>query len=80
MKWGESLGQFRIRSTTGHQVSPVKVKGWDWKKKEAIVGEAKEGTGKGDPKTGETETGTSQASTFGKGELTIVDIPVDTQA
>ena len=80
LKWGESLRQFRIRSTTGHQVAPVKVKGWDWKKKEAIVGEAKEGTGKGDPKTGETKTGTSQASAFGKGELTIVDIPVDTQA
>ena len=78
LAWGSSLVQFRARSTTAFQTSDVTVRGWDHKKKEAIVGKA--ATPKGNPKLGDSRSGSDQAnSAFGESKLVLVDQPVRTQ-
>jgi phage protein D len=77
--WGDSLVQFRLTASTAFQASEVEVRGWDPKKKEAILGKAT--TAKGNPKLGEAKTGMQQAeSAFGSAKLSVVGRPVDSQA
>ena len=45
LEWGTSLRQFRVRSSTCHQVAEVTVRGWDVKDKKEIVGKSTKGEG-----------------------------------
>jgi uncharacterized protein involved in type VI secretion and phage assembly len=78
LEWGKELLQFHTRSTTAFQVPEITVRGWDWKKQQAIVGQATNGATS--TKIGESRTGTAQAkAAFGNAKLDIVDMPVETQ-
>jgi len=78
LTWGQEMLSFMPRMTLAEQVDEVKVQGWDVMKKEAIVGEAKQGklyAGIKDPKNG-----AAWAGSFGTGKHVIVDQPVVSQA
>ena len=77
LRWGEELISFRPRLSLAEQVDEVFVRGWDAEQKAAIVGQAS--TGQLYPQTSE-KTGAQWASSFGKGKLVIVDLPVISQA
>lgn len=78
LTWGEDLITFYPSMTLAEQVDSVEVKGWDTKKLEAIVGQAKKGTLY--PKNGDSKDGAKWAGTFGTGKHTLVDVPVVSQA
>ncbi len=78
LTWGGNLQTFRPRITLAEQVDEVLVKGWDFRKQAAIVGNAS--NGRLYPKIQENKKGASWASSFGRGRLTIVDQPVISQA
>lgn len=77
LSWGEDLVVFQPAMTLAEQVDEVIVRGWDIQKQEAIVGKAQSGnlypslSGK---------NGAQQASSFGIGKKTIVNLPVTSQA
>ncbi|RIH76159.1 Rhs element Vgr protein [Calidithermus terrae] len=78
LKWGESLAEFRPRLTTLEQPSEVVVRGWDFEKKEAVIGKAKAGQFK--PKVGESGEGGEKASkAFGEAPQLVECRPVRTQ-
>ncbi len=74
LEWGKDLLQFRVRASTASQVAEVTVRGWDVKKKEAIVGKSAKGEWK--TQIGDTRNGADQAKTFGTAKFDIVDVPV----
>jgi phage protein D len=76
--YGLDLASFRPRLTVSEQVTEVVVKGWDPKKKEAIVG--KSTTGSLYPNIGLSKNGGKYAGEFGASKQTIVDHPVHSQA
>jgi phage protein D/phage baseplate assembly protein gpV len=78
LTWGQELLTFQPRMNLAEQVDEVLVRGWDPKKKEAIVGKSKRGQLY--PKVKEPKDGAEWARTFGNGRLVIVDQPVISQA
>lgn len=78
LSYGTDLASFRPRLTVSEQVTEVVVKGWDTKKKEAIVG--KSTTGSLYPSIGISKNGGKYAGEFGASKQTIVDHPVQSQA
>ena len=78
LAWGEDLLSFKPRLNLAEQVNQVTVKGWDCETQKPLVGQAKKG--RLSPKVKEKKDGASWAQPFGKGELTIVDQPVISQA
>ncbi|MGD8804461.1 MAG: VgrG-related protein [Chloroflexota bacterium] len=78
LTWGEDLRTFRPVLSVAEQVDEVLVRGWDIRKKEAIVGKAKKGELYAS--TAITGTGQSKASSLGTGKKTIVNLPVTSQA
>jgi len=78
LTWGQDLLSYQPSMTLAEQVDEVIVRGWDFQKKEAIVGRAE--TGKLYPKIKESKNGASWAETFGTGKVTVVNQPVVSQA
>jgi phage protein D/phage baseplate assembly protein gpV len=76
--FGEDLREFHPRLSLAEQVDEVTVKGWDMKKVEPIIGQAKKG--KLYPSVGESKDGANWASTFGDGKKIVVDQPVLSQS
>jgi phage protein D len=73
--WGTTLHEFRARISAVAQVSEVKVRGWDPKKKEAVIGQASVTAGHADL----TTKPSTLAETFGSKTLFVVNEPVATQ-
>ena len=63
--------------TSSDQVQEVVVRGWDYNKKEEIVGKA---TSSDVDKIGDGELGLDVASTFGKATAYVTDVPVTDQS
>ena len=78
LTWGNDLLTFDVRMTLAEQVDQVIVKGWDVDRKEAIIGEADNGSLY--PEIEESQNGARWASDFGTGKKVIVDQPVISQA
>lgn len=78
LQLGVDLQSFRVDMTLARQVSEVIVRGWDIRKKEAIVGKAKQGALY--PKIGESKNGAEWAKSFGEASEVVVDQPVISQA
>lgn len=78
LTWGEDLLSFNPKMTLSEQADEVIVRGWDFQKKEAIVGRATSGALY--PKIKESKDGATWAKTFGKGKLSVVNQPVISQA
>jgi len=76
--YGDDLASFYPRLTVSEQVTEVVVKGWDPKKKEAIVGKSTKGSIY--PNIGISKDGGAYAGDFGTSKYTIVDHPVQSQA
>lgn len=77
LKWGEALISFRARESLAEQVSEVLVKGWDPASMQAIVGSASSGTLYPASTAGGEHT---KARDFGAGSVSLVDVPVVSQA
>jgi uncharacterized protein involved in type VI secretion and phage assembly len=72
LAWGKELRDFRARLSTAEQVNEVEVRGWDPKKKEAVVGRAT--TGQGAPAIGIGRPGSEVArQAWGEAKFCIVD-------
>ncbi len=78
LSWGKDLISFFPSMTLAEQVDTVKVKGWDPKTLELILGNAT--TGALYPQNGDSKNGATWASSLGTGTHTLVDIPVVSQA
>ncbi len=78
LAWGQDLLSFQPKMTLAEQANEVIVRGWDFKKKEAIVGRAT--TGSLYPKIKEAKDGATWSKTFGNGKVSIVNQPVISQA
>lgn len=78
LTWGADLVSFFPSMTLAEQVDEVTVKGWDIKKKDAIVGKANKGQLYAT--NGLSKDGASEASAFGSGKKIIVNLPVVSQA
>src|ERR1044072_4997906 len=76
LEWGLDLRSFRPRLTSHGQVSEVTVRGWDPKKKEAIVGTAKHGSAVKSRQVGESKSGFAFSNEFGDAKSVIVDWPI----
>lgn len=80
LKWGESLRDFRPRLSLMHQVDQATVKGWDPKKKEAIISTASSDNSKTIPKIGLGKKGSAVSKqAFSSAETVRVNLPVATQ-
>jgi uncharacterized protein involved in type VI secretion and phage assembly len=77
LTWGVDLREFRPVMSVAEQVDEVVVRGWDIKKKTAIVGKAS--SGERYAKTG-MGTGKENAKSLGSGNRTFVNLPVTSQA
>ena len=79
LEWGVNMQRFRPHLTVAEQVDEVQVRGWDVKKKQAIVGTA--ATGANPSKSGEAKTGKANARSVwtGSAKRFVVDAPVSTQ-
>ncbi|HEY7955296.1 MAG: phage late control D family protein [Polyangia bacterium] len=76
LSFGTTLEKFQPRLSTANQVSKVSVHGWDWNKKEAIVGSASSSDGVGLA----SKKGADVANqAFGEAPFLDVDLPVFTQ-
>ena len=73
--WGTTLHEFSARIAAAAQVSEVKVRGWDPKKKEAVIGQANVTASHAELSTKPATLSTM----FGSNTLFIVDQPVTTQ-
>jgi uncharacterized protein involved in type VI secretion and phage assembly len=73
--WGTTLHEFRARISAVAQVSEVKVRGWDPKKKEAVIGQATVTAAHAEL----TTKPTTLAQKFGGRTLFVVNEPVTTQ-
>ena len=73
--WGTTLHEFRARISAVAQVADVKVRGWDPKKKEAVIGQATVTAGHAELTTKPTQL----AEKFGNKTLFITDDAVTTQ-
>lgn len=71
------LLSFYPRMTLAEQVDKVTVRGWDPASQQAIVGSAS--TGELYPSIGESKNGASWAKSFGRGEVVMVDHPLENQ-
>jgi phage baseplate assembly protein gpV len=76
LEWGLDLRSFRPRLTSHGQVSEVTVRGWDPKKKEAIVGTAQHGSAVKSRQVGESKSGFAFSNEFGDAKSVIVDWPI----
>lgn len=76
LSFGTTLEKFTPRLSTANQVSKVSVHGWDWNKKEAIVGNATSGDGVG---LSSKKGADAAKSAFGEAPFLDVDLPVFTQ-
>jgi len=79
LEWGKDMFEFHPRLTTVDQVSGVTVRGWDPSKKQAIVGQAQNGTTA--PQVGQSKNGGALVnSAFGiQAQAMVTDQPVRTQ-
>ncbi len=78
LKWGETLRSFRPRLTATRQVDKVKVKGWNPKTKQSVLGEASSSSSA--PTTGFGNWGGTAAKTaFSAAERLVVRQPVHDQ-
>jgi phage protein D len=73
--WGTTLHEFRARISAVAQVSEVKVRGWDPKKKEAVIGQATVTAGHAELATKPTQL----AEKFGSKTLFVTNESVATQ-
>lgn len=79
LEWGTSLRSFRPRMSGAGQINEVFVRGWDPKKKAAVVGQAS--TSSVSPQIGEGKWGGQAAqSAFGAAKKVELHSPVATQA
>lgn len=74
--FGQDLIEFRPRVSAAEQVKEVKVRGWDVKNKQALIGSAQAGTSSAALPT----TPSSMASKVGDRTFTVVDRPLSTQS
>ncbi len=81
LTWLKDLTSFNVRVSSAEQVSSVEVRGWDYKKKEAIVSTKSSAQVLTDITAGK---GTAKSSAFSgfpsSPKLTVVDQPVTTSA
>ncbi|MEO8274530.1 MAG: VgrG-related protein, partial [Chloroflexota bacterium] len=75
LRWGKRLLEFRARMSAVAQVTDVKVRGWNVKTREAVIGEAKAETESTKLKMSPADL----ASAVGGETLVVVDRPVDEQ-
>lgn len=73
--FGQDLTEFRPRVTAAEQVKEVKVRGWDFKNKQAVVGSAPASTSS----AALPSTPSSMAQKVGDRTFTLVDRPLSTQ-
>ena len=78
IEWGLTLRSFRPRIASSGQVSEVMVRGWDQKKKQTIMGSAKQPQGIPQIQDGRNG-GEVVTSAFGESRMVITDRPVKTQ-
>jgi phage baseplate assembly protein gpV len=79
LQWGKELLSFHARMTASHQVSSVKVRGWDSKQQKEIIGQA--ATSSLYPSVGESRNGKAIAdAAFSATDLDVVDLPVVDQS
>ncbi len=72
LAWGKTLLKFRPRLATSEQVNQVEVRGWDPRKKQAVVGHAAKGEGA--PQIGISQPGAAVAAdAWGEAQFAIVD-------
>jgi phage protein D len=70
--WGATLRHFRPRLSTAEQVNTVEVRGWDPRRKSAVVGVASQGNGA--PQIGIGQNGSTIAqAAWGEAHLAVVD-------
>jgi len=74
--FGQNLIEFRPRVTSAEQVKEVKVRGWDPKNKQALIGSAQASTSSAALPT----TPASMANKFGDRTYSAVDRPLSTQS
>jgi uncharacterized protein len=74
---GSDLAEFAPRLSTLGQVGSTSARGWDVKKKQAVVSKA---TSMADPPMGTTAGPRNSDKAFGKSERVTVDTPLDTSA
>ncbi len=78
LEWGKELRSFRPRVSASPQVDEVEVRGWDPKKKQAIIARAK--SAKGVPKVRQDRQGGEVAKrAFGSAKMVVVDRPVHSE-
>ncbi len=78
LEWGENLSSFNPRIAATHQVNKVTVKGWDFKKQQAIVEAATSASDKSH-QGGETQDGGALAKkAFSDAETIEVHLPLAT--
>lgn len=75
LRWGKRLLEFRARMSAVAQVTDVKVRGWNVKNREAVIGEAAAETDSTKLKMNPAEL----AEAVGGGTLVVVDRPVGEQ-
>ncbi len=79
LEWGMELRSFNVSTKASGQVNEVTVKGWDFGKKEAIVGVSS--SSQSHPQIGLGKSGGQAArSAFSDAKLEVVDQPVQTPA
>ena len=77
--WGDTLRHFHARLSTAEQVNEVEVRGWDPKRKSAVLGRATEG--RGAPQIGIAQPGAAIAKdVWGEARLAVVDQFVQSSA
>ncbi len=70
--WGENLRRFCPRLATAEQVNEVQVRGWDPRRKDAVVGRATRG--QGEPRIGVDRPGSEIArQSWGEAKYAVVD-------
>ena len=75
LDWGKDLRSFRPRVSASQQVDEVVVRGWDPKRKQAIVGTYRQPSGM--PNVGRNGSGGEVArQAFGSAKMVVVDRPV----
>jgi phage protein D len=80
LEWGTSLRSFRPRLSAGPQVNEVVVRGWEPKRKQAIIGRAQRAEGVPETQAGPVQGGNVAQQAFGEATQVYVDRPVHTQA
>jgi uncharacterized protein involved in type VI secretion and phage assembly len=79
LEWKLNLSRFEPRVNASGQIQKATARGWDYTKKQAIVGQSNSDTSLTVAQTGITQTGNSMSSTFGTAEEMLLGLPIGTE-